>query len=101
MDILRVNFNIGYVSQMSDLPILIGSLNLRNLFAIHPLLSYASGDRLSRINALPQKTSQLWTATPRHATASLLATWLRLLRPFVHGPNKHARECPMTVYRNV
>ena len=61
MDILRVNFNIGYVSQMSDLPILSSSLNLRNLFAIHPLLSYASGDQLSRINALPQVTSLVRT----------------------------------------
>ena len=63
MNILRVNFNIGYVSQMSDLPILSSSLNLRNLFAIHPLLSYVSGDQLFRINALPQVTSLIGIAS--------------------------------------
>ena len=50
MDILRVNFNIGYVSRMSDLAILSSSLYLRNLIAILPLLSNASGNQLSHIN---------------------------------------------------
>ena len=58
MDILRVNFNIGYVSQMSDLPILSSCLYLRNLIAIQLLLSNVRGDQLSHIYA-PRLVSSL------------------------------------------
>ena len=94
MDILRVNFNIGYVSQMSDLPILSSSLYLRNLIAIQPLLSNARGDQLSRIYA-PRLVSSLVASiksvirlsSVRQPLFKVWVGWKPMYRPFRHPVN--------------